>query len=96
MNELVKQQYKKKIWKHILMIFIIVSTDTLVFNTYTNSVPKMISWVLICVGAACYLMKHGINEKNRSVVIIAGILVLNMLLLQDITGGYILKIALLI
>lgn len=85
-----------KIWKIFLLTFLVLSTDTIYFKTNQNSFPRYISWTIICILAVWCLIKYKLDSQLKSIIIISCILLIQMLIIGDITGGYFFKIALLI
>lgn len=80
----------------ILVFYIVIITDTLIFATYTNKQLEKISQWSIIVITFLFIFKYVLDKKRSnkgliSVGIVIISLIVSMLYNNDFTGGYVLK-----
>lgn len=80
----------------LLVILLIYGTDTLMFKTNANPYPRYISWGIICMLAVWCLLKYRIDYVMKNLMLMGCIMIGNMFLVGDITGGYFFKILLMV
>lgn len=82
----------------ILVLFLILSTDTILFKTNQEPLLRYISWTLICISAFVGILfqYHRLGDEFIYLILMCAAILLSMSITQDLTGGYIFKIVLLI